>query len=203
MDKTSYVIAVSGPSGSGKTSIVKALSERLEGTAALYFDDYAAFHRFPEDGMSWLTNGADPKMVINEPFYNDLMQLITGHPIHTPNTNQLVNPAKFVIIEEPFGRGRQGMEQAVDFVVCLDTPLEVSLARRLLEWAKSDQDSSEHTVQKIEGYLTQYLMGVKDLYRIVNEGVKGNCDLILNGLAPTEEMVKDIVEALNRMLALK
>ena len=141
-------------------------------------------------------------MVVNKEFSHDIEQLVMGNSIKIPNKDKLINPAKFVIVEEPFGRGRQGMDKLVDFVVCLDTPLEIALARRLLEWTKLENDKSNQTLLKINGYLTQYLMGVKDLYRIVNEGVKSNCDLIINGIDPVEDMIKTIITELNRRTVL-
>jgi uridine kinase len=94
-------------------------------------------------------------MVVNKEFSHDIEQLVMGNSIKIPNKDKLISPTKFVIVEEPFGRGRQGMDKLVDFVVCLDTPLEIALARRLLEWTKLENDKSDQTLLKINGYLTQ------------------------------------------------
>ena len=131
MNKSAFTIAVSGPSGSGKSTLTKQLRDKLVDAISFHFDDYASTNKYPDDFVEWLKKGADPKLVQNPDFNRDLYELVQGRSIKLPN-NQMVKSEKYIIVEEPFGRGRGGMAELIDFVVCIDIPLEVALARRIL-----------------------------------------------------------------------
>lgn len=131
MNKSAFTIAVSGPSGSGKSTLTKQLRDKLVDAISLHFDDYASTNKYPDDFVEWLEKGADPKLVQTPNFNRDLYELVQGRSIKLPS-NQMVKSEKYIIVEEPFGRGREGMAEPIDFVVCIDIPLEVALARKIL-----------------------------------------------------------------------
>lgn len=198
MNRSSFIISVSGPSGSGKSTLVKLLKDKLVEAISFHFDDYVLSNKYPDDLFTWLREGADPKLVLNPDFLRDLFELAHGSTIELPHNNQLLEPAKYIIVEEPFGRGREGMADLIDFVVCIDIPLEVALARRLLEGIQQARSSTDETLKHVNEYLSQYLMGVRDLYKIINSKVLSDCDVILNGLEPTEIMADLVIEQLKK-----
>lgn len=197
MNKSSFTIAISGPSGSGKSTLIKQLKDKLTDAVSYHFDDYASTHKYPDDLFTWLEEGADPKLVLNADFNRDLNELVQGRSIRLPN-NQLIKPAKYIIVEEPFGRGRKGMAELIDFVVCIDIPLEMALARRVLEGIQKAESTPSETLKKVEEYLSQYLMGVRDLYQVINNKVMTECDLIIYGLDPTNVMADNIIKELKK-----
>lgn len=148
MNKSAFTISVSGPSGSGKSTLTKQLRDKLVDAISFHFDDYASTNKYPDDFVEWLEKGADPKLVQNPNFNRDLYELVQGRSIKLPN-NQMVKSEKYIIVEEPFGRGREGMAELIDFVVCIDIPLEVALARRILRGIKHTECSPSETLKKL------------------------------------------------------
>ena len=125
-----FVITVSGPSGAGKSSTVRAVAQHLGAAACFYFDDYGESMQQPDDGLTWIADGADLASFTLPQFGQDIARLRQGEKVITP-TGRHVEPAPFLVIEEPFGSGRTDMKGLVDFSVCIDVPMEVALARRL------------------------------------------------------------------------
>ena len=116
----SYVVAVAGTSGAGKTTLVRAVVRVLEDAAALFFDDYEATSTYPEDWTAWWRAGGDPDAVQTPVLAADLRALRDGVPINDPRSGLPIDPAAFVVVDEPFGRARTEVRDLVDFVACLD-----------------------------------------------------------------------------------
>lgn len=197
MNKSAFTIAVSGPSGSGKSTLTKQLRDKLVDAISLHFDDYASTNKYPDDFVEWLEKGADPKLVQNPNFNRDLYELVQGRSIKLPG-NQMVKSEKYIIVEEPFGRGREGMAELIDFVVCIDIPLEVALARRILRGIQHTECSPSETLKNFEEYLSQYLIVVRNLYQAINSNVMADCDLIVSGLEPMDVITDKIIIELEK-----
>ncbi|SEM04256.1 Uridine kinase [Paenibacillus sp. cl141a] len=197
MNKSAFTIAVSGPSGSGKSTLTKQLRDKLVDAISFHFDDYASTNTYPDDFVEWLEKGADPKLVQNPDFNRDLSELVQGRSITLPN-NQMVKSEKYIIVEEPFGRGREGMAELIDFVVCIDIPLEVALARRILRGIQNAECTPSETLKSFEEYLSQYLIVVRNLYQAINLNVMADCDLIVSGLEPIDVITDKIIIELEK-----
>lgn len=197
MNKSAYIIAVSGPSGSGKSTLTKQLRDKLVDAVSFHFDDYASTNRYPDDFIEWLEKGADPKLVHIPDFNRDLYELVQGRSIKLPN-NQIIKSEKYIIVEEPFGRGRKGMAELIDFVVCIDIPLEVALARRILRGIQHAESNPSETIKNFEEYLSQYLNVVRNLYQAINSNVMADCDLIVSGLEPIDVITDKIIIELEK-----
>ncbi|WMT39725.1 hypothetical protein RE628_20360 [Paenibacillus sp. D2_2] len=196
MNKSSFIISISGPSGSGKSTLVRQLKNRLSEAIAFYFDDYASTNKYPVDLIAWLNEGADPKLVMNPDFNRDLNELAQGRSVVLPINDQLLEPKKIIIVEEPFGRGREGMGELIDYSVCIDIPLEVALARRVLRGIQNANSSPVETLKNVEDYLLQYLMAVGSLYHVINMKVMSECELVISGLDPIEIMADKVIDEL-------
>ena len=191
-----FVITVSGVSGAGKSSTVRAVAELLGNASCFYFDDYGEAMQQPDDGLAWIAAGADVAEFVLPEFARDLQALRDGQAVTTPKGRR-VEPAPFLVVEEPFGNGRKDMTSLVDFVVCIELAMEVALARRLLEamekWGGEANERLEWTV----GYLRSYLFeGMREVYISINEQVKQNSDLVLDGTETVERNAKLVVAAL-------
>ncbi|MEL7071372.1 MAG: hypothetical protein AAGN15_22365 [Cyanobacteria bacterium J06581_3] len=193
------VVAISGPSGAGKTSLVQKVTERLEDAVALHFDDYATVSTYPTNFAQWVSEGADPNQWKTPQLIQDLSALRRGESIVLPIRKRTLHPARFVIVEEPFGRKRAGMTHLIDFVVFVDLPLEMALARRLLrdaEWCLKEK-SAEYLSIYLKEYLTNYLTnGMRDMYFEVTEMVLKDCDLKLNGRKALNKLSDKVIAAL-------
>ena len=199
----SFVVAISGPSGAGKTSLVQKVTSLLEDAVSFYFDDYASVSKYPSNFSEWIREGADPNQWETPQLLKDLQMLRHGESISLPDNKRMIKAASFIVIEEPFGRERAEMNGLIDFVACIDLPLEVALARRLLrdvEWCLIKRNP-EYLAAYLQEYLTGYLNGAtREMYLQVNARVLKNCDLVLNGVSSVDELADEIVAAIKTKL---
>lgn len=195
----SFVVAISGPSGAGKTSLVQRVTRLLEDAVSFYFDDYVCVSKYPSDFSQWIREGADPNQWETPQLLEDLQALRHGESISLPENQGIVKSASFIVLEEPFGRERAKMSELIDFVACINLPLEVALARRLLRDIEQCVTEGKQDIMAdyLKEYLTEYLNGgTRELYFEVSTRVLQNCDLILNGVNSLDELANEIVTAI-------
>ena len=189
----SYVIAITGASGSGQTTLVEKVSERLGDAVPFFFDDYAPVSSYPRDIAKWLQDGADPDVWQTPQMVADLDSLRRGRAVMNPRTGKPIEPATHIVMEEPFGRVRRPMAGLIDFVACIDLPLEVALARRLLRIARYAPDPSS-VVEFMNRWLPEYIRSVRHLYATVNALAMAQCELVLDGLRDPDELAELVVD---------
>lgn len=191
-----YVIAVAGTSGAGKSTLVRAVTRRLGDAVSVSFDDYEQTSVYPPDWTAWLAAGGDPNRVATPGLAADLRALRSGQPVLHPCSRLPVGPAAYVVLDEPFGRARTEMRQLVDFVACLDVPLEIALARRVLRTLERVRDETrlrEELRQIAESYLTP---GAHELYLAATVLATADADLILDGTRDPEALAERVVQAI-------
>lgn len=208
--KEKFTIVISGASGSGKTETVNQLAQKLNGST-LFFDDYS------KDLVEKQSKKSEAKNEIKLSNYElpsmarDLKKLLQGKTIINPRTKQEIKTSNFIVIEDPHGRGRKDINQLYDFVVLLDIPLEICLARVILRTFQGEmilldrgfiQQSEASAKEKLE-LLEKYIFGpyfTRDSYIDVNNQVKENVDLIIDEVRPLESILNEILE---KVLSLK
>ena len=198
-----FVIAVSGPSGAGKSTTIRNLVARIGDAIALYFDDYEASSTYP-DMAQWLANGADPNQFQAPQLSADLRVLRAGDAITLPHNGQVAQPARVIVLEEPFGRERAEIADLIDFVVCIDLPLEIALARKLLRMLGFflAEQTPDAFAKHLQFFLPWYIESGRDLYRAVQQRVLRNCDLIADGMLPPDALADAIDQAIRDRLPL-
>jgi uridine kinase len=187
------IIGIAGPSGSGKSTLVRNLAKLLEDSEIMFYDDY-------NPNYTKLTN--------------DLGELRNGKLISYPVNNRIVQPRKYIVIEEPTGRKRPGMENRIDYLVFIKLPLEVSFARVLLRSIEQSNDQSidlfyetigpqfkpkfsekpSKILHIIHWQLRMYLEQHRDIYLRDNEIISKNADLILDGMKSKEEITQEVID---------
>lgn len=158
------VVAVSGVSGAGKTTIVKQLAIEF-GCPFLLFDHFTDNTTYPDDMKNWLKNGANVSLIKTPKFVSALESLIA------------TNNSEYIFIEEPFGKERDAMSSLIDYVVLLDQPLELCLARVI---KRHTEQPNSHSINAIANYLHKYEDHFRQIYITAAKQVSHNADLIFH-----------------------
>lgn len=191
--KNCFTIAIAGASGAGKSLLVNKISEMLEDSVEIHYDDYRP-------------NYVD--------LTRDLETLRRGQPIKYPKNCRTVKPSKFIVVEEPTGRTRPNMDENIDLLVYTDLPLDISLARTLLRAIYESNDKEIRNFYKTIGpqfekkykepvgrlmhivvwLLEMYMKKHRQQYLEMREILMQDADLIVDGMQSVEALAKEVVE---------
>ncbi len=124
------------------------------------------------------------------------------------NRTAIVEPAPIIVIDEPYGRLRADVAPLLDFVVCIDLPLHIALARRLTRqirtaqgWAENAADDAGRlavlnwNTQMLRGFLDAYLDFGHRAYAFQRDHLLASCDLVVDGLGSVDEIVEKVADA--------
>ncbi len=177
MKQKPKVIAIAAVSGGGKTATTHQLSNKLNKTKALYFDDYE-FEECPEDICEWVERGADCNEWNLLPMIKDVELLLTVESIN------------YVVLDYPFAYLHDGMRDYIDLAIYIDTPLDIAMARRIL------RDYEDSPIENIRSELISYLARARGAYVNMERTVKPSSDIVIEGNLPTAIIVDRITEEL-------
>ena len=218
----STVIGICGPSGSGKTTLVQKVVDLLDDATMLSIDAYHKIaQRYPtyrKEGTPaqacygrWLKEGADPNLFISIPKQvEDLQTLKAGQEVHIPESMKdffpeewhVARPARFIVMEDMWGRERQEIASLLDLVVFLNTPLDIALCRKILRDAEQGWNPTSvvkwylHVEDLHAGYAdgTQETGGIGAHYiyeRMLQ--VAQTADLVLDGMKDPDQLASEVV----------
>jgi uridine kinase len=196
LKEKSFVIVISGTSGAGKTSLIRKTAALLGEAVCLHFDDYRSVSVYPPDLTTWVTSGADPDEWRTPQFAADLRALRLGQTVSLPNGQGKAEAKAYVVVEDPFGRAREEMAASMDFVVYIDLPMEVAMARKLRrEVNGSVRDSGPQAgMDHLNDFLSGFLDGsLRRAYLAANASARKSCDLALDGMCPLDDLAQEIV----------
>lgn len=195
------VIAIAGPVGAGKSTLVRGLAARLESATALYFDRYERMTERPiEQIRAWMEDGADLDEMPVPGLAEALQSLKLGRPVKDPLSGTQVAPARHILFETQFGRRHAQTGQHIDFLIWVDTPLDVALARKVRQFAAEVDPGKPGEVGSfapwLQGYLDNYLDVVGSLLRLQRDTVVKSADLVIDGNCEPAEIAKKAEQAI-------
>ncbi len=193
-----FVVGISSPSGGGKTTVAWRVSELLPDAVTITFEDYDFDTIHPESIRQWLEKGADCNSWKTPKLTDDLRKLKAGQAIVSPVDGQAIVPRGHVIFDAPLGYAHAETAGFIDFMVFIDTPLDVAMAGRLLrDLPSASTNGSINADESLKAQLTAYLDYGRRAYLEMDVQIKPRCDLVLNGCQPLDDLASQIVEAVS------
>jgi len=195
---TPFIIAVAGMPGAGKSTLIHNVLQALGDASALHFDDYTRGTNYPNI-PEWVAAGCDPNQWVSPGLAEHLALLKHGLKVHTPNTDRVVEPRRFILMEEPFGRGRGAIARHIDMVVAIDLPIEIALARRLLRDINTPDmiGDAQKARDHVDSYCRKFLFeSRRELILAGQQWALEDCDLVLDGTRPMAALTAESLTAL-------
>jgi uridine kinase len=191
------VIGIAGAPGSGKSTVVRALAAALGDASVLHMDSYERMTRQTMEKLAeWAARGADLDELSMPLLADHLAALKAGHAVTDPSTGSAIQPARFIVFETQLGRAHAATGRHIDYLVWLDTPLDVALARtlrRLLGDAlAAPAPELPARTAWLHGYLENYLALVRQLVVQQRERVLPGADLGIDGGAGLAALVDQL-----------
>lgn len=171
--KAPLVIAIASVSGGGKTTIVTQLTEQLQNSKALFFDDYD--FEGPDDDLEWVDHGANYDEWNLTPFIRDLEEL-------------LAEPLDYILLDFPFAYQQSQTSKLIDLAVFIDTPLDIALTRRMT------RDFKDSSTEEIMLYMEHYVAQGRRAYLVMLQTIKPNSDLVVDGTLSVADITNLIIE---------
>jgi uridine kinase len=183
------IIGISGIGGAGKSVLTKALGEALKATV-LFWDDFDEISQGPEDYIKWYNTSRDYSEWKYDALVEVLKHLKQGEKVISPATNKELIPSEYIVFDAPLGRKHTATGQYIDYLIFLDTPLDVALARRVL---RDFRDKSNLNIIEIFEELDFYLNSSRPLYAMDYEE-KEKFDYVIDGNQPVDKIVSSIIQ---------
>jgi uridine kinase len=193
-----FVVSVSGTSGAGKTTVMEKAAALLPSVAMLRFDDYITLGNDIAQIRAWIDAGADLNEIKTPALAVDLRKLSAGEAIHLPETGRRIEPADFIILEEPFGRSRLELSSLIDFAVFIEAPPDIALARRTLREIETWQEDPARLIGAISIQLQAFIAIGRDAYLAAARAARESADVVLDGMQSIDALAAALVGEINR-----
>ena len=198
MEPSCKVFAICGPPGSGKTTLCKALSCIIPHSHYICMDDYQQMTSWTDSQLAmWLESGSDYSKLPAPGLLKELYRLKYSR---SDTITQDISRFTPIFFESHLGK-HLGSSSIIDYVVWIDTSLDISLARAVRGiFCEETSGSSEieHLNSKSLGsYLDQYVHRTAMLLRMQSNRIRPTADLIVT--KHSNESIADWVEGLCRV----
>ncbi len=166
---------------------------------ALFFDEYASVSTYPRNIARWLAAGAEADQFQTPRLAADIRALRQGSAVRPPAGTPLLTPARYIVVDDPFGRARQEMRPLIDVVVWIDISLTRALARRLQrDMSAGAAGGIVRRSVKMALYLLLYVVVGRRFYHAVSAHARQGCDLVVDGTHSIDQITDQIVRAVRR-----
>ena len=195
------VVAVAGPTGGGKSTLVRGLAAVLGNACAIHMDDYERMTREPAAKvMQWMARGAAFDELAIPLLAEHLDKLKRGEAVREPTRSTTIPPRETIVFETQFGRVHGPTGALVDYLIWIDIPLEVALARKvksmLADGLSAPPADARARMEGVEAYLGHYMALVRPLLLTQAERVRPGADLVVDGTLPPPMLLRQACQAL-------
>jgi uridine kinase len=188
------VVAIAGIPGAGKTTLAGHVAAAVGNAAILLFDGFEMLTEMPADALAaWRAEGADFSRFQVRGLAEALAALKAGRAVREPVSGRLVGPAPLVLFEMPLGRAFPPTRLLIDFLVWIDLPLDVALARNLAAFASADPAPP---AEWFANYARDYLTAVRPTLMAQQSVVAPGADLVLDGTLLPGMLAETLISAL-------
>ena len=193
------LVGLGGGSASGKTWLGRALEQALAPHCVVLAHD--RYYRSVERGAP-LPNFDHPDALETEVLVDHLTQLVRGQPVRVPSYDftrhrrrpedewHELAPQSTIIVEGILVLAVDRLRAELDLAVFVETPADVRLSRRL----RRDVVERGRTMLDV---LTQYEQTVRPMHDAFIQPSRVHADLVVDGTRPLDELVAQVVPAIN------
>jgi uridine kinase len=193
MADRAFVIGLSGVPDAGKTTLMRRLAQDYSGAQIIQFDRFLRATRMRTgQARDWFERSADP----NEFDLPELIEELARRTRMAPGEPR----RPLVLFETPFARLHHASGAFIDFLIWIDTPLDIALSRATLAFL--DQalcDGRPHAATDFLKWQRRYLVNYQTLctmYVAQRETILPTANLVLDGARPAEESAALVWKAL-------
>jgi len=189
MNNKPFVLALAGPPGAGKTTLMLLLQRRHAGARTIFYDQYQPLTRLSQTQIrDWFARGGDP----NEADHS----AIVDHLRRETRSEDGLTQRPLLLFETPFGRLHRETGAFIDFLVWIDTPLDIALSRAVLAFTQAAQrQKAPEAARDFINWQKQYMMfypHARAMYLAQGQRVAPGADLIIDGSRPPEASAQTI-----------
>jgi uridine kinase len=192
------IIAVSSPPGGGKSTLSAMLTEHYPDSSYINYDHYQQITEQPIEEVAYLLSDARNYDLLRVPELIDALQNIkAGRSIVEPLTGRMIPARGIVFFETPFGRAHSEMAQFIDYLVWIDVPLDIALARNFREFLNESFQSSSDLVSFNEwakDYLNTYIEHVRPMLIDQKNIISKDADIVVDGSSTLDVMLSQVIE---------
>jgi uridine kinase len=201
-----YVIGICGPAGGGKSSLVRALQYEMPEASAVYIDDYQRITSQPMSKITqWRKRGADLNEFTVPLVADHLLRLKSGEPVVDPLTLREIKPAKHIFFETHFGRAHSETGQHIDYLVWIDVPADIALARNVRDLLQpmlpgGTLSPDQQRLGALDAYLVNYSKEIRQLRTLQAEQVSPGADNIVDGSQTSRQIASQLCAQIRKAL---
>ena len=172
------IITVAAVTAGGKTTIVNELKKQLRNSQSLHFDNYT-FEGEVDNFYQWVLDGANYHVWDLKPLEEDILKI------------KAAGVYDYLLLDYPFAYCHDTIKPYIDTAFFIDTPLDISLARRIL------RDMSDAVADDIRRDLEMYLKYARTAYIQMQKDILPSSDYVIDGTLSVAEITNEIITKIN------